>query len=71
MADPVAMAVALDPTLITESVTAYTQVETSKSLAYGAIAVDHIGQTGRKPNATTVISIDGPRMKEFIYKHIV
>lgn len=71
MADPVAMAVALDPSLITESVTAYTQVETSKSLAYGAIAVDHIGQTGRKPNATTVISIDGPRMKEFIYKHIV
>lgn len=71
MADPVAMAVALDPSLVTESVTAYTQVETNNGLAYGAIAVDHIGQSRKKPNATTIVSIDGPRMKEFIHKLLI
>lgn len=71
MADPVAMAIALDPSLVTESITAYTQVETNNGLAYGAIAVDHFGQSGKKPNATTIVSIDGPRMKDFIYKLLV
>ncbi len=71
MADPAAMAVALEPEMIEESVTAYTCVETNKGLAYGAIAVDHMHQSGKEPNATTVVRISVDGMKNCIKKHII
>ncbi len=70
-ADPVAMAVALEPDLVEQSVTAYTRAETNKGLAYGAIAVDHCHQSGREPNATTCTKLDAKRLKRCILSHII
>lgn len=71
MADPVAMAVALEPGLILESVAAYTRAETNRGLAYGAIAVDHCHHSGERPNATTCTKLDPKRLKECIISRIL
>ncbi|MBQ9958883.1 MAG: nucleoside hydrolase [Oscillospiraceae bacterium] len=72
MADPAAMAVALDPGMIEKSVTAYHHVETSKGLAYGAICVEVYSERGKRaPNATTVVKADAARLKKCIVDRIV
>lgn len=71
MADPVAMAVALEPSLVLDSVTAYTRAETNRGLAYGAIAVDHCHHSGERPNATTCTRLDPKRLKECIVSRIL
>lgn len=72
MADPVAMAIALDPTLIEESVQGYHRVETSKGMAYGAINVELYSDRAREePNATTVVKANVERLKQFIVDRIV
>ena len=70
-ADPVAMAVALEPGLVTESITAYTNVELNHGLAYGAIGVDHCHQSGKPANATTITRLDADRMKRYIMERII
>lgn len=72
MADPAAMAVALDPGMIEKSVTAYHHVETGKGIAYGAISVDLYRKDSRyAPNATTVVKADAARLKKCITDRIV
>ncbi len=71
MADPAAMAVALDPGMIERSITAYHRVETNKGLAYGAISVEVYSGRGRAPNAVTVIKADAERLKRCIVERIV
>jgi len=70
-ADPVAMAIALQPDIIEKSYTAYTRCETNKGIAYGAIAVDSFHQSGRKCNATTVTKINAEKMKKCICDLII
>ena len=70
-ADPAAMAVALEPKLVLESVTAYTRAETNHGLAYGAIAVDHCHHSGEKPNATTCTKLDPQGLKRCIISRIL
>lgn len=70
-ADPVAMAVALRPELVEQSVTAYTRAETNRGLAYGAIAVDHCHQSGKPPNATTCTKLHAEELKRCIISRIV
>ena len=70
-ADPVAMAVALEPDMVEQSVTAYTRVETNTGLAYGAIAIDYFHRQGRQPNATTCLKLDAQKMKDCIIRRIV
>lgn len=69
-ADPVAMAAALRPELIQESVQAYARAVTSKDIAYGAIAVDLYGRCGKKPNVRICRRLDGAAMKELVRSHI-
>jgi len=72
MADPAAMAVALDPGMIEKSVTAYHHVETSKGIAYGAICAEVYSERGKRaPNATTVVKADAARLKKCIIDRIV
>lgn len=69
-ADPVAMAVALRPELVTESVEAYVRVCTGKDLSYGALAVDRYGRLGKAPNARICRRLDAAAMKRCIFQHI-
>lgn len=70
-ADPVAMAIALQPYLIEESYTAYTRCETNNGLAYGAISVDVFDLEKQKKNAMTVTKINAEQMKKCIIDRIV
>lgn len=61
--DPLAMAVALDETLVTKAEFLNVAVEVRAEFSRGATVVDHRGQTGRPPNATVVRSVDRKRWR--------
>jgi purine nucleosidase len=52
--DPIAMAVALDPTVATRTEKLFVQVETSSELCRGQTVVDHLEVTGNAPNVEVV-----------------
>jgi purine nucleosidase len=49
--DPIAMAVAIDPTVATVTKDLHVAIETKSELTRGATVVDHLGITGQEPNA--------------------
>jgi purine nucleosidase len=78
--DPVAMAVALDPTIATRASKHYVDVETQSELTRGMTIVDQLNiipdernqvlwkaLTNRDPNVQVVWEIDIPRWKEMLY----
>ncbi len=69
-ADPVAMAVALCPELVEESIAAYARVTTSKDMAYGAIAADLYGRLGKAPNVRICQKLNAAALKACIFQHI-
>lgn len=71
MADPVAMAVALEPSLVLDALSAYVRAETSHTLAYGALSIDHMGQSGQQPNARVCTRLDAEAVKDYIIRHIL
>ena len=56
--DPIAMAVALDPTVATETKQLHVAVETSSGLCRGQTVVDHTGVTKQPPNTRVVLHAD-------------
>lgn len=69
-ADPVAMAVALRPELVEESLNAYVRVCTGKDISYGAMAVDLYGRRGKAPNVRICHKLNSVALKECIFQHI-
>lgn len=80
LADPVAMSVALDPTIVTRKSRCWVEVETQSELTRGMTVVDQFGLANdarnrpvwgalveREPNATVCWEIDIPRWKEALY----
>lgn len=77
--DPVAMAVALDPTICTRSSKHYVDIETQSELTRGMTVVDQLGVAGdsrngtlwkpviERSNVTVCWAIDIPRWKEMLY----
>ncbi len=78
--DPVAMAIALDPTICTRSSRHHVEVETSSSLTRGMTVVDRLGVASdernrpiwgtlvdRPPSVTVCWAIDIPRWKAMLY----
>ncbi len=61
--DPLALAVALDETLVTKAEFLNVAVEVRAEFSRGATVVDHRGLTGRPPNATVVRSVDPSRWR--------
>jgi purine nucleosidase len=53
--DPIAMAVALDPSVATGIVRCFVDIEAQSDLCRGQSIVDHLGILGREPNAEVVI----------------
>jgi purine nucleosidase len=77
--DPVAMAVALDPSVVTRKGQYRVDVETMGELTRGLTVVDQLNVVGtqkgftdewivREPNATICWEIDAPRWKEMLYQ---
>ena len=78
--DPVAMSIALDPTIVTSQSEHYVDVETSSELTRGMTVVDRLNVAGNErnravwapllskgPNAKVFWSIANPRWKEMLY----
>lgn len=68
LADPVAMAVALDPDIVTSQNKYFVDVEMTSELTRGAIVIDELGVLNKNPNMTVVWSIDVLRWKEDLYR---
>ena len=70
LADPVAMAVALDDTIAVERARCFVDVATAEDATRGMTVVDRLGVTDRTPNATVCFRIDPPRWKELLSKSL-
>lgn len=66
MHDPLAIAVALDPTLV-ETRRAAVDVETAGRLTTGATIVDWRGQWGRLANAEVAVAVDADRFRRLFF----
>jgi inosine-uridine nucleoside N-ribohydrolase len=64
--DPLAMAVALEPELISHAEARYVEVELGGKLARGQVVVDWFNVTGQPPNANLVLEIDRERFFELM-----
>ena len=65
--DPIAMAVALDPAVATETQHLFVAVETGGTWSRGQTVVDHLGVTGREPNVEVVTKASRPRFLEILH----
>lgn len=61
LADPLAMAVLLEPDIVIESKEVYIQIERSGNLSRGMTVVDWLGRTKRPANVNLVLRIDVDR----------
>ncbi|WP_266157403.1 nucleoside hydrolase [Dyella silvatica] len=67
-ADALAMAVAIDPDIITRSENRHVAVELDGRLTRGATVVDWAGRLGRPANARIVLEVDQPRFAAMVRK---
>jgi purine nucleosidase len=67
LADPVAMAVALDPTIVTRAPRLNVVVETRGEFTRGMTVCDHTGHSGRTRNVTVVLEISRDRFLELLH----
>jgi purine nucleosidase len=68
LADPVAMAIALEPDIITRHGKYFVDVEITGTITRGATVVDELGVLHKTPNMQIIWSIDVPRWKEILYR---
>jgi purine nucleosidase len=65
--DPIAMAVAIDPSIVTESKRLFVAIETGGAWCRGQTVVDVLGVTGRNPNVDVVVEASRERFLEMLH----
>ncbi len=68
LADPVAMAVALAPELVTNQGKYFVEIELHSELTRGQTIVDELGVWKKTPNINVIWSINIPRWKKMLYR---
>jgi purine nucleosidase len=66
--DPVAMAIALDPSICTRRSRHHVEIEISSEVTRGMTVVDEIGVTNKPANADICWAMDAFRWKEMLYR---
>jgi purine nucleosidase len=66
--DPIAVAVALEPSLIEESQARYVQVETSSGQARGQTLIDHMGLLKKPPQTRVVYKANRQKFLEMLHE---
>ncbi len=66
LADPVAMAVAIDPAISVKQKRCFVDIETQSTLTRGMSVVDLNNVLGKDPNASVCLEIDVPRWKSLL-----
>ena len=70
IADPIAMAIALDRSVATEIKRLSVDIETVSAISRGQTVVDHLGFTKQQPNADVVLSASHERFFEILQKSL-
>ncbi|MGD9676665.1 MAG: nucleoside hydrolase [Candidatus Bipolaricaulia bacterium] len=65
--DPIAMAVALDPSVATDTQRLHVDIETKSELTRGQSVVDHLRSTGKEPNADVVLDASRERFLRLLH----
>jgi purine nucleosidase len=65
--DPVAMSIALDPTICTRRTRNHVEIEIASEVTRGMTVVDEIGVTNKPPNTDICWATDARRWKEMLY----
>jgi purine nucleosidase len=68
--DPIAMAIALDPTIATETASRYVAIETTSDLCRGQSVIDHVSVLRKEPNTTLVLQADREKFLAMLYKAV-
>jgi purine nucleosidase len=68
--DPIAMAVAIDPSIATKTERRYVQIDTQSDLTLGQTVVDQLGVTGKPPNATVVKEASRERFIQLLHDSV-
>jgi len=68
--DPMAMAVALDPTVATVAKRLYVEIETSSLSCRGQTIVDHLQVTGHEPNVNVVLEASRESFLSILYESV-
>ena len=68
MPDPTAMAVAIDPSIVTSYVDVYTQIELRSPLSYGQLIYDFHNRHKKKANVRLITKIDAQKFKQLVFK---
>lgn len=66
--DPVAMAVALEPDIVTRQLHAYCAVEYKSPVTYGQMIIDQHRLLNLPPNATICLQVDAVRFKALLFR---
>ena len=66
--DPIAMAIAIDPSLIVKSEPLYVEIITANDLTRGQTVVDHMGILNRPPNAEVVLEASREKFISMLQK---
>jgi len=70
IADPIAMAIALDRSVATEIKRLFVDIETVSAISRGQTVVDHLGFTKQQPNADVVLYASHERFFEILQKSL-
>ena len=65
--DPLAMAVAIDPAVATETSRLFVAIETESELCRGQTVVDHLGVTEQEPNVEIVFEVSRQRFLQLLH----
>ena len=68
MPDPTAMAVAIDPSIVTGSVDVYTRIELRSPLSYGQLIYDFYDRHKKPANVRLITRIDAQKFKQLVFK---
>jgi purine nucleosidase len=68
--DPMAMAVALDPTVATMTKHLHVEIETNSTSCRGQTIVDHLQVTGYEPNVNVVLEASRERFLSILYESV-
>lgn len=66
--DPTAVAIVVNPRLVTEYRDVYTRIELRSQLSYGELIYDFNHRMGLKPNVRLITKIDAKGFKELLFK---
>ena len=68
--DPIAMSIALDPSVATVTKRLYVDIETSSALCRGQTIVDHLQVTTHEPNVNVVLEASRERFLSILYESV-